>query len=95
MELLTKVSLADKSGRNGQSDLPLNKPLPDIEEFLKRAQQLHVAYKPEEPIIQGRDIADFVKPGPEMGRLVKRAYEIQIDEGISDKQELIKRILDK
>ena len=93
MELLTKVSLADKSGRNGESDLPLHKPLPDIEEFLKRAEKLNVALQPEKPLIQGKDIAEFVKPGPQMGRLVKKAYEIQIEEGIQDKQELIKRIL--
>lgn len=95
MELLAKVAQADKSGRNGESHEPLNKPLPDIQEFLKRAQRAKVALKPEEPIIHGRDIAEFVNPGPEMGRLVKKAYEIQIEEGISDKQELIKRILEK
>lgn len=95
MELLAKIALADKSGRNGTSHEPLNKPLPDIEEFLKRAQQAKVAFKPEEPIIHGRDLAAFVKPGPEMGRLVKKAYEIQIEEGITDKQELIKKILNK
>lgn len=95
MELLAKVALADKSGRNGASHEPLNKPLPDIEDFLAHAQQLNIAYKPEEPIIQGRDIAGFVKPGPEMGRLVKKAYEIQIEEGIVDKQELINKILKK
>ncbi len=95
MELLAKVALADKSGRNGASHEPLNKPLPDIEDFLECAQQLNIAYKPEEPIIQGRDIAEFVKPGPEMGRLVKKAYEIQIEESIDNKQELIKRIFKK
>lgn len=93
MELLSKVSIADKSGRNGNSHEPLNKPLPDIQEFLKRAQQLHISLHPEKPLIQGKDIAEFVSPGPQMGRLVKKAYEIQIEEGLIDKQELIKRIL--
>lgn len=95
MELLAKVALADKSGRNGASHEPLNKPLPDIEDFLEQAEKLNIAYKPEEPIIQGRDIAEFVEPGPQMGRLVKKAYEIQIEDGIVDKKELIKRILKK
>jgi hypothetical protein len=38
-------------------------------------------------------IRSIVEPGPEMGRLVKKAYEIQIEEGIKNKRELKKRIL--
>jgi tRNA nucleotidyltransferase (CCA-adding enzyme) len=93
LQLLAKVALADKRGRNAQSSLPLTTDVPEIKEFLQNAEQAHVVHKPEAPILLGRDLEGKVEPGPKMGALLKRAYEIQIDEGIKDKQELIKRIL--
>lgn len=93
LELLAKVSLADKRGRNPDSHLPLTKDMPEIAEFLERARQANVVHKPEEPILHGRDLAGIVEPGPQMGALLKQAYEIQIEEGIKDKQELLKRIM--
>ena len=93
MQLLAKVALADKRGRNPQSSLPLTDDIPEIKEFLKMAEQAKVIHKPEEAIVQGRDLMDYVQPGPQMGALVKKAYEIQIDESIKDKQELLRRIL--
>jgi len=93
MDLLARVSLADKRGRNGASHLPLTCDVPEIDAFIAQAKKINVITKPEEPVVQGRDIMDHVKPGPEMGRIVKKAYEIQIEEGIRDKAELIKRIL--
>ena len=93
IQLLAKVSLADKRGRNSKSSLPLNSDVPEIKEFLKIAEQAKVVHKPEEPIVHGRDLMAVVQPGPQMGELVKKAYEIQLDEGIHDKQELLKRIL--
>lgn len=93
IQILAKVSLADSRGRNATSSLPLTKDMPDIDEFLRNAQQSEVVHKPEDPVLLGRDLAGIVEPGPKMGALLKKAYEIQIDEGIKDKQELLKRIL--
>lgn len=93
IELLAKVSLADKRGRNPASHEPLTISVPEIEQFLENARNAHVEYKPEEPLLLGRDLADKIEPGPQMGQLLKKAYEIQIDEGIRDKAELLKRIL--
>lgn len=93
MELLAKISLADKRGRNPASHQPLTLNVPEIEQFLHKAQEAHVMHKPEDPVLLGRDLADVIEPGPKMGALLKKAYEIQIDEGITDKQELLKRIL--
>ena len=95
LELLAKVALADKRGRNPDSHLPLTKDMPEIAEFLERARQANVIHKPEDPVLQGRDLAGIVEPGPAMGALLKQAYEIQIEEGIKDKQELLSRILKK
>lgn len=93
IDLLAKVALADKRGRNGHSSVPLNDDIPEIQEFLKKAQQAAVVYQPEEPVVLGRDLMGKIEPGPHMGALLKRAYEIQIEEGIKDKEELLKRIL--
>jgi len=95
MELLAKVALADKRGRNGQAHEPLTKNIPDIAAFLRDAKNAQVVYKPVEPLFLGLDLVDIVKPGPEMGKLLKKAYEIQIDEGIKDKKELLRRIVNK
>lgn len=93
MELLAKVALADKRGRNSNGIKPLTKEIPEVTEFLKMAQKANVVYKPEEPILLGRDLEGKVEPGPQMGQLLRKAYEIQIDEDVKDKQELLKRIL--
>ena len=50
-------------------------------------------HRPEEAVLQGRDILHLNLSGPEMGRLLKKAYELQIEEGIVDKDELIRRIV--
>jgi hypothetical protein len=44
------------------------------------------------PLLTGKDFLDVIKPGPLMGRLVKKAYELQL-EGTYNKDELKKRIL--
>ncbi len=94
IQLLAKVALADKRGRNAQSELPLTTDVPAIDQFLEKAQRANVVFHPEEPVLLGRDLAGVIDPGPAMGVLLKKAYEIQIDEGITDKQELLRRILD-
>ncbi len=93
IKLLALVSLADKRGRNAKSHRPLTQDIPDVDEFLKKAGQAHVVYKPEPPVVQGRDLLPDIKPGPGMGRLLKKAYDIQLDEDIQDKKTLLKRIL--
>ena len=61
--------------------------------FIKKAEQANVASQPEAPILLGRHLIDVVKPGPEMGKLLKKAYRIQIEHGITDVAELKKRVL--
>jgi tRNA nucleotidyltransferase (CCA-adding enzyme) len=91
--MLAKVALADSRGRNPFGHDPLAIQDPDVERFLYHAQQAQVEHKPEEPILHGRDIIDWVEPGPEMGKFLKKAYEIQLEEGIKNKEELKRRIL--
>lgn len=92
--MLAKVAFADKCGRNPEKNGPLlNCFLPDIEAFVDAAQKIGVLFAPEAPVLMGADLLEFVKPGPQMGKMLEKAYQIQIDEGITDKETLKKRIL--
>lgn len=85
---------ADCRGRNGNERKPLRGPVPDAQRFLQKMNEACVSDKPEEPVLRGRDLLDVVSEGPELGELIKMAYEIQIEEGIGDKEELKKRVLE-
>lgn len=93
--MLAKLAIADKRGRNPAGDEPLKSNMQEIDEFLKRAQLAKVEHQMEKPVLMGRDLLEVVSPGPQLGDLLERAYEIQIEEGIYDKEELKKRVLNK
>lgn len=94
MRQLALVSLFDNRGRNKKRGEPLKDVFKDeFNNFLKMAKDAQIDKGPEKPILTGKDILDLVKPGPEMGRILKLAYRIQIEENIKDKDELKKRVL--
>jgi len=95
LEDLALVALADRQGRNGKSHRPLSSKPKEIATFVHKATKAKVLTKPEKPILLGRDLLDAVPPGPELGRILMAAYELQLKEGIADKQELRKRVLGK
>jgi len=105
LEELTLLACADKLARNADSTNPLavTNGFLDLEEakevcknefnFMQTASKLNVLRDVEAPVLLGRDLEGLVAPGPKMGRLLKKAYEIQIEEGKKNKDELKKRIL--
>lgn len=93
LALLADLACADRCGRNAAGSTPLTT-CPDIEQFRLKATTAQVMVAPEEPIIKGRDLVENVAPGPELGKLLDRAYHLQIEQGIVDKQELLRRIFD-
>ncbi len=98
LALLSKLAIADFRGRNPHGHTPLTGAMPHVEEFIKRAQMSQVLEHAEQPLLLGRDIADIVEPGPEMGKLLKTAYKIQLEKGIQDKEqlkELVKQLVPK
>jgi len=95
MKMLAQVGLADKQGRNPKKGAPIAKDVPEIKTFLKIAYKANVQEKPEEPILLGRDFLNIVEPGPQLGELVKKAYDLQIVQSITDKDELKKLVLDE
>jgi tRNA nucleotidyltransferase (CCA-adding enzyme) len=87
LKMLGYFAWADQLGRNSKK-APVF-----VKEFLDKAEQAAVLIKTEEPVLLDRDlIQKGVKPGPKIGRLLKRAYKIQPEEGIKDKTILLKRL---
>jgi len=95
LEMLAKLALADQQGRSADGPEPLNITDERIDLFLQKAKKAQVLHEVEKPILQGRDLLEHVEAGPEMGKLLKKAYKIQIEKGIKDKKELKRRVLKK
>lgn len=94
LKLLAQFSSADHAGRNPEGDVPLPIPVDDVaERFIKKAQEYGVLTEPEAPVLTGEDLAGTVAQGPQFGVILRRAYEIQIAEGVTDKEKLLSRSL--
>lgn len=65
---------------------------PVFNDFIENAQLAGVLERPELPVLSGSDLLGKMKPGPEMGALLKKAYKLQILCGIKSKSELLKKI---
>ena len=75
IDRLLRVAAADDSGRP-----PFPSETEPIEWLAMRARELEVAAAAPKPLVMGRDlIALGMKPGPEFGRILKAAYEAQLD----------------
>jgi len=55
-------------------------------------EKLGILHEAEQPLLQGRNLLDYAEEGPQLGTLVKRAYEIQINQSISDKELLLEKV---
>lgn len=93
MRQLGLVALADHRGRNGVGSEPLELYQDRFDQFITKAQHANVVHKPEAPVLLGRHLLGIVAPGPKMGELLAKAYDIQIDENIIDVDELKRRVL--
>jgi len=93
VQMLANLMLADRRGRNPQRGKPLADVVEDVDYFLTKAREAEILFGAEKPVLLGRDLLDVVPAGPQLGVLLKHAYAIQIKEGIRDKEELKKRVL--
>ena len=93
------IFLSDIRGRNANSSKPLKRAFVKHEDiklydnvifnkFLIKVKKAQVEKGPQAQILKGRDLLNYVKPGPEMGRILKYAYKIQIDKNVKDIKEL-------
>jgi tRNA nucleotidyltransferase (CCA-adding enzyme) len=78
LELLARFAKADCHGRTGTFDCSA------IDWFLERARALGVEHAPPAPIVMGRHLLDLgLSPGPDVGKLLRRIYEAQLDGDIT------------
>ena len=87
LNIIAYVSKADAGGRAGRS-------LNDYHEPSEKALRFFEEYgaEPIPPVLMGKHLIEAgYEPGPIIGKLLKKAYEIQIEEKIDDKEELLKR----
>jgi len=95
MRKLAQLAIFDKSARNPERGRPLTDcPEPLIDEFRAQADRYGVLDLPELPLLTGKDFAGEVPEGPELGALLQRAYDLQLERGISDKNELKRLVLE-
>ena len=96
LEMLMLLARADRRARNPQKGYPLGADEEmDINLFLERAHNALVLQQAEPPIVHGRDFLDVVAAGPLLGKLVDRAYALQIDQDIHDKDKLKTMVLEE
>ena len=82
LELLARVARADCLGRTGNFDCSA------MDWFLDRARALGVEHQPPKPLVMGRHLIELgVRPGPEMGVLLKQIYDRQLDGEITTLEE--------
>ena len=86
-DLLYRVARADCLGRRPGTFAPVA-----MEWFRDRVRALDVAERPPEPLLKGRDVVGLgVAPGPEVGRILKAVYELQLDGAVATPQEALER----
>lgn len=94
MEQLYRLLCSDRAGRNKDRGKPLHAPDDGSREFFKKITDLGILYGPEEPVLKGEDFIKIgINPGPQIGDMLDKAYKIQLEEGILNKDILIKKVL--
>ena len=82
LRALVRVAWADAAGRG--EELP--DPWPSSVWLLERAEALGVRDAAPAAFLQGRDaLACGLPPGPRVGELIRRAYELQLDGGLASR----------
>ncbi len=78
LELLARVAKSDCLGRTGGFDCSA------MDWFLERARELGVQHAPPEPIVKGRHLLALgLRPGPQVGAVLRQIYERQLDGSIA------------
>jgi tRNA nucleotidyltransferase (CCA-adding enzyme) len=85
IELLVYLDAADRAGRK-------KIPIKDLDRegrwLLQKFEELNVSKETIQPLIMGRDLIELaVPPGPEMGKYLKKLYQMQLDNEFETKKE--------
>jgi tRNA nucleotidyltransferase (CCA-adding enzyme) len=82
LELLARIAKSDCLGRTGEFDCSA------MDWFLERARGLGVEHAPPAPLVLGRHLLALgMKPGPQIGEILKAVYERQLDGEIRTTEE--------
>jgi tRNA nucleotidyltransferase (CCA-adding enzyme) len=88
IELLIYLDAADRAGRKERLVKRLDA---QAKWLLRKFQELHVSKETIAPLIMGRDLLKLgVAPGPGMGKLLKRLYEMQLDNAFESRAQGLK-----
>jgi tRNA nucleotidyltransferase (CCA-adding enzyme) len=95
LDLLYRVAKADSLGRRAPG---AKEPDSDAQEwFLERAKSLSVTKEGPKPLLLGRHLIEMgLKPGPKMGEITGKVYELQLDgvvKTLEDAQAEARRLL--
>ena len=91
---LVRLAHADYKGKMSISGRPNN--FPAGEWLLDQARRLSVQDKPPQPFLKGRHLIEMgIKPGPEIGKLLKQAFDVQINGEIRSLNEAMKWVESK
>ena len=84
LELLARLAEADCTGRTGEFDCSA------MSWFLGRARALGVEHGPPKPLLLGRHLLALgLKPGPQVGAILRQVYERQLDGQITTVEEAL------
>ncbi len=83
IELVVLLDAADRAGRGARIVRGLDK---QARWLFKKFDELRVNRETIKPLVMGRDLLKLgVPPGPEMGRILKKLYKAQLDNGFETK----------
>jgi len=92
LKTLHLVSKADHLGR--LTPEALAKQFPSGEEFLRRAEQIHVVNRYEPDVVMGRHLlARGYQPGPQIGVILTQCREKQYESGLTDPDAILEEVL--
>ncbi|MEP6924661.1 MAG: HD domain-containing protein [Pyrinomonadaceae bacterium] len=102
LDLLYRVAKADSLSRNGDW-LPREDwfTADAMEWFIEKSRKLNVEHEPPKKILMGRHLLELgLKPSPQIGKIEKAVYEMQLDgrvktikEAIDEAQKLIPKVV--
>lgn len=88
IDLLIFLDVADRSGRSPQ---PIEELDQEGQWLKQKFEELNVSRETIKPLVMGRHLISLgLKPGPEMGKILKKIYELQLDNEFQTLEEGLK-----
>jgi tRNA nucleotidyltransferase (CCA-adding enzyme) len=88
IDLMVYLDAADRAGRRERLVRSLDK---QGKWLLRRFEELNVSRETIQPLVRGRDLIELgVAPGPAMGKILKRLYEMQLDNAFESRAQGIR-----